>query len=193
MPNTEQVEMTENTPDTEMVEGTDAGTQTTSASELEDIRKALKKANAEAAANRKALQAYQDAEEKRKQSEMTEVEKLQAKLTEMVSQQEATQQSLRETKLNAAIDLTAKTLKFRKVQEARALINRDALEFGEDGEWSGVEDALKALAKDSPHLIEAVNNADTDGLRRNQVNTAAIDEQNRIRSAQTYGIDPNAV
>ena len=193
MPNTEQVEMTNTTPETEMVEGTDAGTQTTSTSELEDIRKALKKANAEAAANRKALQAYQDAEEKRKQSEMTEVEKLQAKLTEMVSKQEATQQSLRETKLNAAIDLTAKTLKFRKVQEARALINRDALEFGEDGEWSGVEDALKALAKDSPHLIEQVNNADTDGLRRNQVNTAAIDEQNRIRSAQTYGIDPNAV
>ena len=189
MPNTEQVEMTNTTPETEMVEGTDAGTQTTSTSELEDIRKALKKANAEAAANRKALQAYQDAEEKRKQSEMTEVEKL----TEMVSKQEATQQSLRETKLNAAIDLTAKTLKFRKVQEARALINRDALEFGEDGEWSGVEDALKALAKDSPHLIEQVNNADTDGLRRNQVNTAAIDEQNRIRSAQTYGIDPNAV
>ena len=52
MPNTEQVEMTNTTPDTEMVEGSDAGTQTTSTSELEDIRKALKKANAEAAANR---------------------------------------------------------------------------------------------------------------------------------------------
>ena len=192
MPNTEQVEMA-TTADTEMVDATDAGTQTTSASELEDIRKALKKANAEAAANRKALQAYQDAEEKRKQSEMTEVERLNAKIAEMAAKDEATQQSLRETRLYAAIDLTANKLKFRKTEEARKLVNRDAIEYGEDGEWSGVEDALKALAKDSPHLIEAVNNADTDGLRRNQVNTAAIDEQNRIRSAQTYGIDPNAV
>ena len=193
MPKTEQGEMPESTLETEMVESTDVGTQTGSADELEQIRKALKKANAEAAANRKALQAYQDAEEKRKQSEMTEVEKLQAELTEMAAAREADQQSLRETKLNAAIDVTAKTLRFRKVHEARALINRDALEFGEDGEWSGVEDALKALAKDSPHLIEAVNNADTDGLRRNQVNTAAIDEQNRKRVAETFGIHPNAV
>lgn len=178
------------TPEGEMPDGTDVGTgqHADAQAELEDIRKALKKANAEAAANRKALQAFQDAETKRKEAEMTEVERLTARIAEMAATEEATQQSLRETRLNAAIDVQAKTLKFRKEKEARALINRSALEYGDDGEWSGVEEALKALAKDSPHLIEQVSVTDTDGLRRNQVNAGAIADQEQKRIADTYGI-----
>ena len=158
-------------PEGAMPEGSEVGTQPpadTLQAELEETRKALKAANAEAADKRKKLQAFKEAEAKRKEAEMTEVEKLQAKVAEMAAEQEATQQSLRETRLNAAIDLTAKTLKFRKVTEARALINGDALEYGDDGQWSGVDDALKALAKDSPHLIDAgMQQQDTDGMRRN--------------------------
>ena len=191
MPEIEQGAMPTSTPEGEIPEGTDVGTKPsadTLQAELEETRKALKAANAEAADRRKKLQAFEEAEAKRKEAEMTEVEKLNAKLAEMVAQQEATQQSLRETKLNAAIDLAAKTLKFRKVTEARALINRDALEYGDNGEWSGVEEALKALAKDSPHLIEQATAPDTDGLRRNQGKATTPNDALLKTIAERYGI-----
>ena len=180
----------QNTPEGEMLEGTDAGNKPDAATlqaQLEETRKALKAANNEAADRRKKLQAFEEAEAKRKEAEMTEVEKLQAQLAEMAARDEATQQSLRETKLNGAIDLAAGALKFRKATEARALINRDALEYGDDGEWSGVEKALKALAKDSPHLIEQVVTADTDGTRRNTADPTKASEAKEAQIKQRYG------
>ena len=190
MPEETPGEMPTITPAGEMPDGTEVGIGQADATqtELEDIRKALKKANAEAAANRKALQAFQDAEAKRKEAEMTEVEKLQAALTEMAAAREADQQSLRETRLYAAIDLAANTLKFRKAKEARALVNRDAMEYGDDGEWTGVEEALKALAKESPHLIEAAAMPDTDGQRRSQGKAQAQDDAALRTIAERYGI-----
>ena len=178
------------TPAGEMPDGTDAGNMQADATqtELEDIRKALKKANAEAASNRKALQAFQDAEAKRKEAAMTEDEKANARATEMDAKYAALEQSLRETRLNAAIDVMAKTLKFRKEKEARMLINRDALEYGDNGEWTGIEEALKALAKESPHLIEAATMPDTDGLRRNQGKAQAQDDAALRTIAERYGI-----
>ena len=190
MPEETTGEMPNNTPDTEMVDGTDAGNRQAelSQADFDAMQKALKKANGEAAANRKALQAFQDAEAKRKEAEMTEVEKANARAAEMDTKYKALEQSLRETKLNAAIDVQAKTLKYRKVQEARALIKRDALEYGDDGEWSGVEEALKALAKESPHLIEQAAMPDTDGLRRNQAKATTQDDAALRTIAERYGI-----
>ena len=189
MPEETTVEMT-TTADTEMVDATDAGNRQTelSQADFDAMQKALKKANGEAAANRKALQAFQDAEAKRKEAEMTEVEKLNARIVEMTKQQEADQQSIRETRLNAAIDVQAKTLKYRKVEEARALIKRGALEYGDDGQWSGVDEALKALAKDSPHLIEQATMPDTDGTRRNQAKATTQDDAALRTIAERYGI-----
>jgi hypothetical protein len=50
--------------------------------ELDKVRAALKDANKEAAERRKKLEAFEEAEAKRKQAEMTEAQKLQAQLEE---------------------------------------------------------------------------------------------------------------
>ena len=156
--------------------------------QLEETRKALKAANAEAADRRKKLQAFEEAETARKEAEMTEVEKANAKLAEMVAEHDALKQTLRDNALNAAIDLQAKTLNFRNTSDARARINRDALEYGDDEKWSGVEEALQALAKDSPYLIESkATPANTDGRRRNTENALSTSEALEAEIKARYG------
>ena len=191
MPEENKVETT-TTPAGEMPNGSDDGKNASTDSlqaELTEVRKALKAANSEAADRRKKLQAFEDAEKKRKESEMSEVERLNAQLAEMVSTHEQLQKSLQDTKLNAAIDVAAKTLNFINVDEARAHINRDALKLDDEGNWTGVTKALETLAKERPHLIEKkVTMPDTDGTKRNTGKATAQDEayMNTIKSR--YGI-----
>ena len=177
-------------PEGGMPEGSEAGNKpdaTKLLAELEETRKALKVANAEAADRRKKLQAFEEAEAKRKEAEMSEVEKLNAKLAEMVTEREAIQQALMDTKLDAAISGAAATLKFRNPVDARALIDMDAIEISENGAIKGVEAALKALAKERPYLIDSVSVPDTDGTKRNQ-RKAAQDEAALQTIAARYGI-----
>jgi len=177
-------------PEGGMPEGSEAGNKpdaTKLLAELEETRKALKVANAEAADRRKKLQAFEEAEAKRKEAEMSEVEKLNAKLAEMVTEREAIQQALMDTKLDAAISGAAATLKFRNPVDARALIDMDAIEISENGAIKGVEAALKALAKERPYLIDSVSVPDTDGTKRSQ-GKAAQDEAALQTIAARYGI-----
>ena len=172
----------------EMPKGSDDGKNASTDSlqaELAEVRKALKAANSEAADRRKKLQAFEDAEKKRKESEMSEVEKLNAQLVEMTSTQEQLQKSLQDTKLNAAIDVAAKTLNFINVDEARAHINRDALKLDDEGNWTGVKKALETLAEERPHFIEKKTPMpNTDGKKRNTSKATTQDEayMNTIRS-----------
>jgi len=172
------VEMTEEptgvdtptTPEGEMPEVSDDGKEPqadTVQAELERTRKALKKANAEAAGSRKQLQAYEDDKREKEEAEMTALEKANAKVTAMETMHAKLQQDIKDTRLNATVTVEAKTLNFINVDEALAHLNRDALEYGVDGKWSGVKDALEAIAKERPHLIKkAVVQQSTDGTKR---------------------------
>lgn len=74
--------------------------KTVTVEEFERVKEALKHANKEAETKRKKLEAYEKAENDRKQAEMTELEKAQARLAELEGAIKA--QQAKEAKLNVA-------------------------------------------------------------------------------------------
>lgn len=97
---TQTVETTTEQATTETVERPQAQSPEQIQAELARVQAALKDANNEAASRRKKLEAYEAAEAKRKEAEMTELEKAQAKL--------------------AALEAKTKAYEFEKLQSAAA-------------------------------------------------------------------------
>ena len=159
------------TPAGEMPKGSDADNKPTVDElvvQLADTRKALKAVNNESAARRKKLQAFEDAKKEREDAEMTELEKSQASLVEMTTANEQLQQTIRDAKVDAAINAKAVELKFRNPADARALIDMNAVTLSDDGKVSGVDKALQALVKERPYLTELVTKMpNTDSRKRN--------------------------
>ena len=116
------------------------------AAELERVRRALKKANAEAAKRRKRLEELEEQEKKRKEAELSEMEKLQQQLAEALQEKERLAKEARERALKAAIAVKAAKLNFVDPEDAYKLIT---VEDEDD-----VEEALKALAKAKPYLLK---------------------------------------
>jgi hypothetical protein len=101
----EQTTETVNDPVTETV--TDPAPPTTPTvtvetlqAELDKVTRALKDANSEAAKRRKALEAFEQAEAKRKEAEMTEAEKLTAKLEAAEAERKRLEGELKERNIN---------------------------------------------------------------------------------------------
>lgn len=124
-----------------------------SAGEVEQLRAALKKANAEAARNRHKLADYEKAEQERKDAELSETERLKKQLAEAKEQQNVLIAKNTETQIRAAVERTAATMRFHDPADAYALADLSVVTMDEDGKISGVNDALKALAKAKPHLV----------------------------------------
>lgn len=118
------------------------------AAELEDTRKALAKANREAAQRRKKLETYEKADQERKEAELSEMEKLQKQLAD------------REAKLN---ELNLKELQ-RSIAEDVGLPPALAKRIQGDNEESMREDA-KALLEAMPKKasIKSATTNPTDG------------------------------
>lgn len=128
--------------------------QATAKEELERMRAALKKANAEARDYRLKAKQFEEAEEARKQAEMSELEKAQAAAEKAKAEAASAAEQLRATQLRHAVEMTARELGFHDPADALALADLSGIELGEDGAAPGVEPALKALAKAKPHLIQ---------------------------------------
>jgi len=124
--------------------------------ELDATRKALSKANREAAQRRKQLDDFEAAEAKRKESEMTEVEKLQkerdeAKEAAKVALKEAHDKLLRADVLSQA---TAMDFAHPEIVYPVLRDSLDALEAADDGSFPGLGDLLKELAKKYPSMLK---------------------------------------
>lgn len=129
---------------------TPAGNQPTLAevtAELETVRRALKDANKEAADRRKKLDAYEAAEAERKQAEMTEAQKADtARKAAEEKAQKAIQQADAKLK-RAAFMAEASKYGVVRPEDAYALALADGFagDVGDDGNVSGVTEAVKAL------------------------------------------------
>ena len=108
--------------------------------ELETLRKALKEANREAADRRKKLDAIEEAENKRKEAELTEAQKLKKTLDETVNE-------LATLKAN---ELKRKVGAKHNLPEALAIRLQGATEEELDADAKQVLDALPKPAKPSP-------------------------------------------
>lgn len=133
--------------------------------ELEDTRAALKKANKEAADRRKRLDALEAAEQKRKDAELSEVERLQAQVDAAKSSAEAATAAANERLMRASVLAEASKLEFLDPSDAWRMVDRDGLSIGDDGEVTGAVDALKALVKAKPYLIRQKQSHDINGDR----------------------------
>jgi len=178
-----QVEMTTTPLAGEIPAGDNAPDATELQAELERVRAALKSANSEAAKRRKTLEAFEQAEEERKQAEMTELERVQAKLKEAQDRAEAIELEAREAKIGHAVTLAATKANFYDPEDAMAFLVGVEFDVDDKGKVQGVAEALAALVKERPYLVKAATPGDPDARKRNtstkQVATSKQAEINR--------------
>lgn len=162
--------------------------------ELELMRAALKKANAEAAERRKKLDAYEKAEADRKAADLSEVERAKKALADAQEAAKKMQAELSESRIKAAIEMEAVKMGFYDAADARALVDMSAVEIDEAGKVKGAADALKALAKARPYLLKPAQTAqsDTDASKRGKGESGMSEDEVR-EFAAIYGLRPEYV
>lgn len=124
-------------------------------SELETLRAALRKANAEAADRRKKLEQMEAAEKRKADAQLSEVEQAKKRADEAEAKLEAMQSSMRDRAIRHAIEIEASKAGFADPSDAVALADISAVQYDDDGKVSGADAAVKALAKAKPHLVKA--------------------------------------
>ena len=122
--------------------------------ELERTRKALAKANQEAAARRKQIEAYEAEQAARAEAEMSELEKARAAAEKAEAERQAALQQASEMVLRSSIIAKAASLNFADPEDAYALLDKSDLVV-EEGKVAGLDEALKGLADSKPYMIRA--------------------------------------
>ena len=125
--------------------------------ELANAQSALKRVNAESAKRRKLLEAHEAAETKRKEAELSEVEKAQAAAKEWEEKHQALTAKLNAAQMRQAFydEADAQKLSFVNPQakkDAFTLADTSGVATGE-GVMTGMPEAVKVLAKSHPHLF----------------------------------------
>ncbi len=118
------------------------------AAQLADMQKQLKAVNRESAERRKALEAFEKAETERKSAEMTEAQKLQAQITALQQERDAALHTATERTIRAEVLAKAAAL-FEHPEDVYEKL-KAGLTVDDAGNVDGLDDALKALAKDRP-------------------------------------------
>lgn len=153
--------------------------------ELERTREALKQANHEAASRRKELEKFQEAEQRRKEAEMTELERANAKLAEIQAERDRLIEQGRTARIRHAIEREAGAQNFHDPADAWRFLEEGAVTLDDDGKVTGAADALKALAKARSYLVKSPTPADPDAGKRGTSTTTRPDLQ---ATASKYGI-----
>ncbi len=114
--------------------------------ELDDVRDALKRANAESAGRRKELEKIEAEKAEKDKAALSETEKLLASIKAGKDAHEALASELKAERIRTAVITEATKLGFASPEDAMALI--DLSEVGTtDGKVTGFEKSLKALAE----------------------------------------------
>lgn len=137
--------------------------------DIEAMKAALKKANSEAAANRKKLEAYEKSEADRKTAEMTELQKSQELIKQLETERDTAKQQADQALIRVAFESAARAANWSHPELAiRFPYEADAISIGKDGEVTGVDEVIKALTKKYPDQVKRADdsNADIDGKKR---------------------------
>ena len=118
----------------------------------------------------KRLAELEQAEEERKKSEMSELERLQAEREEIERKaEEATEQAKKAQEaanrriIDTEIRSIARALNANDPNQVLALLDKSAVELGEDGSIIGAEEAVKAFKEASPWMFKQSIGADASG------------------------------
>lgn len=113
-----------------------------------------------------------DAEAKVKSAEdaqLSELELAKKQAKESAEQAKAAADELRSERLRGTIERTATKLGFADADVAEALLKRDAITYGEDGQPANIEQLLAAILTEKPYLKRTVQSgATTNAATRNQ-------------------------
>lgn len=122
--------------------------------DVKAMQEALKKANHEAATNRKKLQAFEEAERKRKEAEMTELERIKAENERLQKKALEAEESAKRRALEAEVIRQSAALGYADAKDALAMLPVTEFEMNEAGEYVGIDEALKKLAEQKPYLLK---------------------------------------
>jgi hypothetical protein len=154
---------------------------------FEAMQKALKKANRESAERRKKLDAFEKAEEERRQAEMSNTEKLEAKVAAMEA---------RAKEAEALNDLRDKQDAFFAAAEAAKLVwaselaRKDAVALLNLGDLDDEEiaGAVKELKESRPYLFAQATMHDIDATKRGKGTKEDTEEERVQRAARQFGV-----
>jgi len=147
-------------------------------------------ANKGVAEKLKRLADLEAAEKKRKEAEMSELDKAKAKLAE--AEQKLAQQTkeMNTFRIKHAVEITAGKLGFQNPEDAYQLADLSAVEITDEGKVAGVEEALKALAKSRPYLLKAstTTHPNIDANTRGAGGRGELTEERKAELNQRYRI-----
>lgn len=116
---------------------------------------ASRKANKEAIAAKKRLAELEAAEQKRKDAELSEAERLTKERDEAQALAAQAQQTAQAALLRAEVATQSIALNIVDSDTALAIMDRSDIKFNDDGTIDGVKQALDALTKAKPFLVES--------------------------------------
>ncbi len=120
--------------------------------EMEKLKTALKKANAEAAAHRVKANELDKLKADIEAEKLTEKERLEKKIADLQKASDDATRAAQEYRVNAELRVQALQLGFADASDAARLLDYSELEYGDDGTPTNVGDLLKALLKAKPYL-----------------------------------------
>ncbi len=133
------------------------------AAELEKTRAALKAANAESAARRKKLEAYERSESRSAggvdEAAGDEIARLKGELAQAKTEAEQVQATAKAQAIRHAVETAAAALHFQDPADALTLADLSAVKVADDGTVTGAAEAVKALAGKRPYLLKPAGDA----------------------------------
>lgn len=122
---------------------------------LDDERKARREAEKKLKAAERELTRYQEAEEATRQAQLTETEKLQARIAELEQEKLESTKASQERTTRLAVVTEASRLGFADPTDAYGLLDQAALDHDEDGAPTNVKALLEELLTSKPYLRSA--------------------------------------
>lgn len=149
--------LTGQAPEPQTEEPTDGQAPQGEQPDIEGLLKEVKQLRREAASWRTKLRTAEEAEEQRRRSEMTELERLKADLeaerqARAQAEQQRTQQLLRTQVISAAAKAG-----LNDPEDAVRMLDTSEMTVADDGTVDGLEEALGALLKAKPYLIKSTS------------------------------------
>ena len=154
---------------------------------LADKENLVGKLRKESKGRRIKLEKVEKAAAEKKKAEMSDLEKSQARVKELEGKQGDLEAKIKTGKLQTAIERAATKLEFERPDFAYKLIDLELVEVQDDGEITGIDKALKKLAKDAPGLIKKGKKPDLESEETGTGKDLKLDEA-EIRSE--FGLKP---
>jgi len=144
------------TTEQETTQGQEPGAEQ-STPDIDALLKEVKTLRKEAASWRTKLRAAEEAEEQRKRSEMTELEKLKADLEAERQARAAAEQQRQQQLLRTQVISAAAKAGLNDPEDAVRMLDTSEMTVADDGTVEGLEQALGALLKAKPYLIKSTS------------------------------------